>query len=90
MNKYQEARNTENLSGNAVLYEVTVTGNFNYPFICREPNSFKTGPCRKCLICLADNFVFQKEDMQQSAILEMILIYREDLVKGVERVGILQ
>lgn len=90
MSKYQEVRNTENLGSNAVLYEVTVTGNFNYPFICREPNSFKPGPCRKCLICLADNFVFQREHLRQSAILELILIRRENLVKGVERVGILK
>ena len=71
--------------------DVIVMGDFNYPDICWRLNSEKTARSNKFLTSLADNFIVQKvEDTTRgSAILDLILTNKEDLVNGVRVVGYL-
>lgn len=59
---------------------------FNCFNIYWETISTKHGPFRKFLSCLADNFLPQRieEGIRKLAILDMILINREDLVKEIK------
>ena len=64
-------------------------GDFNYSDICWRLNSAKTARSNKFLTSLADNFILQKvEDATRgSAILDLILTNKENLVNEVREMG---
>ena len=64
-------------------------GNFNYPDICWRLNSAKTARSNTFLTSLTHNFIVQKveEATRGSAILDLILTNKEDLVNGMRVVG---
>ncbi|XP_054832763.1 neurotrophin receptor-interacting factor homolog [Eublepharis macularius] len=59
-----------------------VMGYFRYPDICWKSNSAKNRRSTEFLTCLADNFLFQQVEKERrgSAILDLILTHREELV----------
>ena len=63
-------------------HDVVVMGDFNYLDICWEANSAKYGPSKKFLVCVADNFLLQKEKKETRGltILDLILTNSDDLV----------
>ena len=69
--------------------DAVVMGDFNCPNICWQSNSAKNIRSSKFLTCLADNFMVQKveEATRGSAILDLILTNRDNLVNEVEVVG---
>ena len=72
-------------------HDVVVMGDFNFPDICWETYSAKQGPSKKFLSCAADNFLLQKveEGTRGSAILDLILTNRDELVDKVAVSGTL-
>ena len=66
-------------------------GDFNYPDICWGTNSAKSGPSKKFLTCVGDNFLLQsvEEGTRRSAILDLILTDSDDLVDKVTSTGTL-
>ena len=70
------------IAGFSKRHNAAVMGDFNYPDICWEANSVKYGPSKKVLACVTDNFLLQKveKETRGSAILDLILTNRDDLV----------
>ncbi|XP_058028993.1 uncharacterized protein LOC131193128 [Ahaetulla prasina] len=66
-------------------------GDFNYPDINWETNSAPSGRSNRFLTNLADNFVSQKIEKatRGSAILDLILTNRDEMIEGVEATGTL-
>jgi len=72
-------------------YDIVIMGDFNYPDICWETHSGKSQVSNKFLSSLADSFICQKveEKTRGTAILDLILTNREEMVEEVRVTGTL-
>lgn len=72
-------------------HDTVIMGDFNYPDICWESLSGKTHGSTKFLSSLADNFICQKVEKKTrgSAILDLILTNKEEMVEEVRVAGTL-